>query len=194
MLAVGAPVLGLTLVLAWMILRGMPLALRALDAIGAAWIVTTLWMAIHKGNPTLGFLAIGLVVFVLSLRTWIRQEAGRSFFDPQLRWFQGLPRPIPGLSCRIKTSEGVLDCRVSRIDDEGVFIYREGAFGLMPLRRGMPVEMSFTFRDSKVATHASPIRLEERGLSAGLCFTSLAPDARKELGDFVEKLRGEGYV
>jgi hypothetical protein len=41
---------------------------------------------------------------------------------------------------------------------------------------------------------AETITLLSGGRGIGLRFKALKPDVKKDLGDFVEKLRGEGYV
>ena len=90
------------------------------------------------------------------------------------------------------------DLKVSRIDDQGAFVFAGGATGIFRLRRRAQAEMIFSYRDQAIKCRGIPIRsLEERSGSAvaiGFQFRGMSPDARKELGDFVETLRGEGHV
>jgi hypothetical protein len=124
---------------------------------------------------------------------------GRSFFDPQLRWYQGLPRPIPGLKCRLPGASPKSDFRVSRLDGDGAFIYveTEGTLKFSDLPES---EMIFSFRDRQVRCRGVPVRSLAKGAGfageagAGFQFRGMPPDSRKELGDFVEILRGEGHA
>jgi hypothetical protein len=157
------------------------------------WLVLSAWIALRLRYPTLGFFALFLLVYFGVLLLWLRSEIGRSFFDPQLPWYQGAPKPMPGLRCQLLLSEKrTIDVKVGRLDAEGVFIFADT--GVPALRARQKVEIEFTLRDRTVRCHGYPMRALIGGLGFGLQFRKLSPDLRKELGDFVESLKGEGYV
>ena len=79
---------------------------------------------------------------------------------------------------------------MSRLDREGAFIY-----GKRPgLLTHTAAEMTFKAKDREIKIRGRVRRLLDQGRGAGLEFEGLNPDQRKELGDFVELLRGGGYV
>lgn len=176
------------------ILWGRITAYRALVVLAVGWCAASAWMAMRMGNPSLGFLTLLLALYLGATIGWIRREISRSFFDPGLRWFHGRPRPVPGLGCRTTVDGQELEFRVSRIDKEGVFVYRDGGFGMLDLKAGQASDLKLSFRDRVVTCRGLPIRSLDRGSAAGFQFGAMSPDSRKELGDFVESLRGEGYV
>jgi hypothetical protein len=164
---------------------------KALQTVAALWILISFWMALRIGVTSLAFFGLGLLFFWGLVLALTHRELRRSFLDPRISWYQGLPQPISGVKCRIGDDE----FRVGRLDREGVFIFRERAFG--PAGKEKQTPLHFQFRDKEVACSGSPIRAlirQGKTYGIGLRFAGMTPDARKKLGDFVETLKGEGYV
>jgi hypothetical protein len=180
------------------IMRGRAWSLRALEIFFALWLAINAWVALRTGNPGLGFLSVSLLALFGIWALWIRHEMRRSFFDPRMSWYQGLPRPLPGISCRVAWGDREIDCKVSRLDREGAFIFqpptRLGEAALDSLRTDVRSELTFSFRERSVRCTGFPVRALDGNRGAGFQFDGLAPDLRKQLGDFIETLRGEGYV
>ncbi|MGZ3689679.1 MAG: hypothetical protein ACXWPM_13025 [Bdellovibrionota bacterium] len=160
----------------------------------SAWVILSGWIAIRNHNTSVGFYAILLAFLFLTEMRWVRREMGRSFYDPLLPWFQGLPKPIPGLVCQLNVGGGdAFPVQVSRMDREGAFLFHARE-PLPALKSGQRFDVDFDFRNRKFHCQARPMRALSTGLGAGFQFQGLSADLRKELGDFVEVLRGEGYV
>jgi len=160
----------------------------------AAWIRGTLQ----------GLWAVGVSAFCTALLAWIRQEQCRSYFDPQMPWYQGLPIAIPRLTA-VVTSGVVPDGRelqVCRLNSEGLFAFsRFGA--IVPetqveleLRHGDPHEERKTRIKGIVVRQfeGRSSKRESGDWGLGIRFHPQEPDAKKELLDFLEVLRGEGYI
>jgi len=144
----------------------------------------------------LGFLVIFTGVFFGLLTSWVRYELGRSFFDPEMSWFEGSPRSIPALSCDLiiadkgDKGEKRLHMKVSRLDEEGAFV-----FGKRIPKARQKAELVFRFRDREIHCMGLPmIAFKRAGEGMGFFFDRATPDQKKDLGDFIETLRGEGYV
>lgn len=180
------------------ITRGRGWAVRALEFFFGLWLLLNVWVAARMGNPGLGFLTVALLALYGGWLTWVKYELQRSFFDPRMSWYQGLPKPLPGVSCRLAWSDRELDLRVSRLDREGAFVFQAatdaGRPTLTKLRTDVPSELTFNFRERSVRCTGLPVRALHGDLGAGFQFYGLAPDLKKQLGDFIEILRGEGYV
>jgi hypothetical protein len=121
---------------------------------------------------------------------WLQSELSRSYFDPEIEWFHGAPKPIPGLVCQIQ-DQGFRACR---LDKEGIFVFREkfGEKTSFPKKKKIPITLSF--RDRSVKCTGFPIAEAKQISGVGLLFSDMGVDVRKELSDFVEHLQGEGYV
>jgi hypothetical protein len=187
--------------LAVWLMRGKRWAIFVTQGFFCAWVLLNVSIAIRLRNPAIGFFTLLLLAFFGALSVWIRHEMGRSFFDPQLSWYQGLPRPLPGLRCKVSWGDQELECRVSRLDREGAFVFHEsrgadiGAPGpLSSLRPEVRSELTFHFRERTIRFPALPVRALDGDRGVGFQFNGLAPDHRKQLGDFIETLKGEGYV
>lgn len=190
-------VLALPLVL-WLS-YGRKWAIGLTGLFGLLWVAMTFWMAVRLRAPALGFLTVGLLGYFLLLLHWVRTEASRSFFDPQMAWYQSLPKPIPGLQVQLLLSEKrAIEMRAGRLDEEGAFLYvprdRHPMSSPLPaLRARQEVEVELSHRGRKVRCLSRPMRTLEGNWGCGVQFRGMGPDQRKELGDFIEALRGEGY-
>jgi hypothetical protein len=194
--------------IAW-ILRNI--ALRAPSAVQPIWILfSASWVSFVFWKAILGkkilFAVFGLILS-LCLYLWLnrfRRETGRTYMSSGLRWFEAEPNAIPHLAAE---SSGVR-FRVSRLDEEGLFLFgtQEAIDSLASSRDGR-VELSIRQETTGYSVNVlgeivQEVHPREGGLSRagswlsglGLRFVDPSVDRRKSLGDFVERLRGEGHV
>lgn len=174
--------------------------LPPLYVIGAIWVVLSAFAAVRTRNPSMGFFTIFLGVYFALLTSWARHEFTRSFFDPDMKWFEGAPHPIPTLQCEVGPEDSKIDFKVSRLDLEGTFLFASNPGSLKQAGLGQgkgskPAELVFRFRDKEVRCQGKPMLLFKRNSEGvGFRFDGNTPDQKKMLGDFIETLRGEGYV
>lgn len=187
--AMACALLGFPVLFAWRPVWG------ALGCVFGAWLGSAAWMAFRDHNFGLALFAVLLAVFQSLYLVWLRIELGRSFCDPRVRWYHGLPTPIPGLVCDLGTSDRF---RVSALDRKGIFLYRETGGATPDWVVGRQArELALCFRDRRVRCRGIPVRALRRAgefRGVGLRFAGMSPDMLKQLGDFVEVLKGEGYV
>ena len=157
-----------------------------------SWIVVTGWFAIHLKFPNLGFFAVGLILFFSIILSWIYSEMSRSFLNPHIRWYETIPKPIPGLQCRVQGGEKPLYFQVGRLDMDGTFVVDFKQREL--IAAASKVSVQFQFKDSTIELQGTVRKVLKQATGMGIQFEVLAPDLHKEMGDFIEKLRGEGYV
>ncbi|OFZ20193.1 MAG: hypothetical protein A2X94_09845 [Bdellovibrionales bacterium GWB1_55_8] len=187
---------------AWLVVLGLAMrthrwTVPVVSGFTVIWFASTALYAFSTRNSGLSFFSALILMFAAASAFWIRRELDRSFLDPELRWYQGLPRPIGGLSCVLFAGDKQHPCRVSRLDSEGAFIYSDlkGDAGITEfLGEPKKVQLRFGFRGCDFQCSGFPIALLAQGFGAGFQFRDLSPDHRKDLGDFIELLRGEGYV
>jgi hypothetical protein len=178
------------------LMRGLRWSHRFVSLFFAAWIVSSAWVALRMRHPSLGFFTVAIATAFVAFSSWLDHELKRSFFDPGIRWYEGLPRPVPGLRCRVAWGDRELDCQVGRIDREGAFVFRPdtAAESLDGLRPDVRSELTFMFREQSLKFTALPMRALDGDRGAGFQFDGLGADSRKQLGDFIENLKGEGYA
>jgi len=182
--------LGISAVVALLLLRGARGVYWIIVASGALWVFFGALVAIRTRNPGMGFLTIFVGVYFGLLTSWVRYEFGRSFFDPAMSWFEGAPRPIPAIACDLMVGDKSLRMKVSRLDEEGAFL-----FGKKIVKTAQKTELLFRFRDREIRCTGIPmIAFKRASEGVGFRFEGNTPDQKKDLGDFIETLRGEGYV
>lgn len=185
--------------LSWLMVRGNLRAARAVHSVLAAWAIFSGLVALAGGSVPLGFFAIFQILVFGGLSLWVETELSRSFVNPGMRWYQGLPAPIPSLQCEIQgeRADSRREFRVARMDREGAYVFQR-ADGMLDLRRRGPREMVFRLRDHEIRCVGVPVGYFDRGSSTGagvgFRFSGMTADRRKDLGDFIEALQGEGYV
>lgn len=181
------------------ILAGRRWAYSLLRVLLAVWLFASVSLAIKSRLPALGFFSLFLAMLTWLELTWLKRELGRSFLDPKIFWFQGLPRPISGLKCKIAGAESLLDLDVSRLDQDGAFVYvpypkQKGPLPFKGLHRRKKFQLEFSYRDQKLVCAGNPVMHLNSGAGAGFQFADPGADSSKEIGSFVELLRAEGHA
>jgi len=174
--------------------RGRRVAWSVAATLASLWVVGSFVIAARESYTVLGYFTILLAGFFYVTLNWIRFELSRSYLDPRQAWYQGLPDGIAGLTCRVGAGGEESDFRVCRIDSEGAYVFSAAAGTAAPDTPEKPVELAFRFRDHEIRCRGAARARLAAGAGTGFQFVDLSPDLRKEIGDFVEMLRGEGYV
>lgn len=162
-------------------------AYRGLQVCAVIWLVITAWMALRMRFTALAILCVFLGAYWAFFLSFLKRELGRSFFDPWMSWYMGAPRALPKISCELKAAGKSFS--VSRLDEDGVFV-----IGPVPEISKGPVALKLIAGEQNVDAIGIPtLELRDRG-GMGFEFIEMSPDEIKRLGDFVERLRGDGYV
>jgi hypothetical protein len=181
-----------------LMIRGKSWALQILKWLFIAWNLSIFFIAVSQRNFILGIFLIALGAYCSLIYSLIRTEMNRSYFNPGLSWYQQMPQLISGLECEWvgrpneKETARKLKFRVSQLDEAGAFLYSGSenvSSSILP--RGKAV---FSHRGNQVECDGRIIRFGKTENSIGIRFVEMSADVQKDLGDFVEYLRGEGYV
>lgn len=185
--------------LAQWICNGKRWALGLTGLTGILWFLFSLLSALQLRSFWLEVFVIILGAYWLLLWNWLGRETGKSFFDPQMNWYHGSPERWPDLNCEIE-GEGAANFSVCRLDREGLFIFRSRMDDIPsaqvedPLLKKKKLNLVLRFKGKEFRGPALPVRALSARRGYGLRFDRISPDQQKDLGDFVEALKGEGYV
>ena len=83
---------------------------------------------------------------------------------------------------------------MGRIDERGIFLFRHAKNFDFSFDPKSSLEISIKFQARELRCKGRVRAVLDRSPGLGLEFSKVSPDFRKELGDFIEILRGEGYV
>ena len=154
-------------------------------------------MAMRMGLASLGYFSVfQLFAFGAGLVA-LSEELRQSYLDPKLRWFQGSPKAIPGLTCQVGFGEAPVLFRVTRFDSRGAFLAYGERSSAAPFEKKTLAKLHFSFRHRELVCAGrarSSLYREGQALGLGFEFQDLSLDQKKEIDDFLELLRGEGYV
>jgi hypothetical protein len=159
----------------------------------AAFTLTCLAYSVRQENVGLGLYSIALGIAAIGYVDRLGAAYLFPAISPGMRWYQSLPEPIPGLSVDWGERKGL---RLSRLDLEGGFI-----LGRIPKvdKKDLPNEITLHYRGSKISCRIEwiaslPSKIDSSWAGIGVEFRNKDRDAKKDLADFIEVLRGEGHV
>ncbi|MBC7384617.1 MAG: hypothetical protein H7301_00460 [Cryobacterium sp.] len=182
-----------TLLLCAGLFRRSVAALLLVSGFSAVFPFLCLLYSVRHENVGLGLLsvALGLLAFGYLDRLWAAFDLPA--LSPGIRWYQGSPEPIPGLSLDWGDYKNL---RVSKLDLESGFILGNFEIGS---EKNLPSEITFYYRGSQIAcgvrlVSALPSKIHSAWAGIGVEFKNTDRDSRKDLADFIEVLRGEGHV
>jgi hypothetical protein len=147
--------------------------------------------------------SVGVTAVCVALLFWTKKELNKSYFEPGLSWFQGLPTAIPDLRARVLGEPtGGEPLRVCRLDEEGLFAFATQGQIVPQLNVELELYQGDPLDERKVRIKGWVVRQFEsrvfEGRSGdwgmGVCFHPMSPDLKKDFRDFLEVLRGEGYI
>ena len=174
-------------------------AFKIIIGLSGVWVLTSGVMAMRTQQTSLGFFFCFLLALLLGEIFWLRYELKRSFMDPKVQWFQGMPKAIPRLRCQVSLGGKNLDLSVSRFDEDGAYLFYgrgekkfEKSLALLFLKKKL--QMVFSYRDQKISCLGLLTSSACDGMATWIRFVNLSLDSKKKVGDFLEGLRGEGYV
>lgn len=187
------------------IIRGKRWAVTCVNIASICWTLFSALHAFRMEHYGLAFYSVFIAFYGLTLAFFLSLETQRSFFDPRMKWFQGAPEKIPGLKCRFMESDANLELKVGRFDEDGAFLYADAQAQSEKLKALLSdkksakkllklVNVGFEFQNRKIQCSGNVISVLEYGAGVGIQFRAMDFDSRKDLGDFVEGLKGIGYV
>jgi hypothetical protein len=163
------------------------------SAIGlSAFVAVCLVYSLRQENVALGIFSIASGLAALAYVDRLRSAYRTPAIDPGLTWYQALPEAIPGLGVDWGERKGL---RLSRLDLETGFV-----LGDLPSDgKDLPGEITLHYRGSKVTCSIERIATLSSDFGSiwagvGVEFRNRDRDAKKDLADFIEVLRGEGHV
>ncbi|MBL7715999.1 MAG: hypothetical protein JNL01_11085 [Bdellovibrionales bacterium] len=187
------------------LIRGNRWAMTCVNISTILWTVFSGIHAFRMENYGMAFYSVFIAFYGLTLSFLISNETQRSFFDPRMKWFQGTPEKIPGLKCWFIDPATEFELKVGRFDEDGAFVYADSQQPSEKLKALLSdkksakklmrkVDIGFEFQNRKIQCSGNVISVLEYGAGVGIQFRAMDFDARKDLGDFVEELKGMGYV
>lgn len=148
------------------------------------WGLVSIALVIKKSSFSVAIANLAVLAFIISTGSvWMRHYS-KSFFDSGRRWFEGTPSPIPGVNCVANGAHW----KVSRLDREGAYVFLDE-----PRPLEFKGQLQFAYRGLKVDVPAVLVHQSKDFTGFGFRFKFNDADLRKDLGDFIEKMRGYGY-
>lgn len=156
------------------------------------WGILSVLFVVKNSSFAVAISNLMVLAFIVVMSSYWIGYFSKSFFDSGRRWYQGSPPPIPGVIC----TAGGAQWRVSRLDREGAYVFLDRARPV-EFRRGgngqTPYELRFEFRNETIGVPAELVHQSNEFTGFGFRFRFNDADLRKDLGDFIEKMRGYGY-
>lgn len=162
------------------------------------WILASSWVAIRFGFMNVGFTSLFVAMFATFLDRELKLDFSKSYLAPQLTWYEGLPRNLPGVfSTEVITSEASnlnrLNLGVCRFDSEGVAVFlndRRESQSVLPSQ----IRVRIDFQSLSIELDCGLVRTFLGGRVGGYIFNRIQGDQLKALKEIVEQVRKYGYA
>jgi hypothetical protein len=152
-----------------------------------------LMLSIRQENVMLGLFSVffGIFAFGYLDRLWAAYQTPS--ISPGMGWFQSSPETIPGLFMEWGNKSGL---RLSKLDLDGGFVVGDFEKGF---EKSAPAEITLIYRDARTSCSIDLIsalgeKIDSSWRGVGIEFKKTDRDSKKDLSDFIEKLRGEGHI
>ena len=192
------------LLMRYLIVKDSFLAKPVWNLLSLGFAGAVFWRAFVAEKVMLAFFGLLWVAIAYIWAIRFHREKSRSYMSSGLKWYESQPVEIPHLSVEFNGGR----YRVARLDQEGVFVFGGEMDSIAEFRtKTGPAEVTIRQESSgmsvnvlgEIAQEVHPRRgaLNSEGhrlYGLGVRFVDPSVDRRKVLGDFVEKLRGEGHV
>ncbi len=150
-------------------------------------VVTDFYMAFRSAYYALGFMAVFILILgsfqVVSLLKLLK----RAYFNPKLKWYEGKPRAIPKIQARLFSNNEMLTAKLSNLDEQGCFVFGDHLIPLVD-------RIELSCNDHYVNKTVTPVVALERCSGYGVKFQIQNRDDEKEINEFVDYVRSQGYV
>jgi hypothetical protein len=169
-----------------------------------SWFGFLLVESLVEGKIPLAFFALLIGLLGHLWDSGAGRELSKSYIDSGLRWYESSPPGIAGLSC---TVNGVA-MSVARLDLDGAFLFSKST-ALRAVDKEAPARWQLSFHresDGKVVNVLGELvravhprrrdiqRVPRDFQGVGIRFIEKDLDRLKDLGDFIEQLRGGGHA
>jgi hypothetical protein len=200
---VGWIVLVLVAPVSWRLAMGRAGTWITLAVVCSGTCLFLFFRALLAGGTIQALWSVVVAAVCVGVLGWTRFEQKKSYFDPKMNWFEGRPQAIPGLQVRILMNEGApAVLRVCRLDQDGLFAYSSYGSIFPDSRVELELYLGDPHHERRARIKGDVVRqFEKRSVNrlsgdwgVGVRFHPQTPDETKDFRDFLEVLRGEGYI
>lgn len=167
------------------LLKAKPWSLRVIALLLIAWFLTLVFW-VQWNALSISILGALWVIFNFSI-----QEYKKSYLDSGKKWFSGFPSRIPNVRAKIEGKSA--EYWVARIDKNGIFLFSNKKQNT-ELDEDSLVRLNLYYEDKTVTANTNWISFDPEINGMGLRFAKHNLDESKDLMDFIELLKGKGYI
>jgi hypothetical protein len=133
---------------------------------------------------------LGALVVGVALAIWLERKVDSAALNPEAFWFEGELKAIPRIRARIRAGDAWLQARIRRIDERGLFLLQESAFGV---RAGQSLEFELEHEGQRVGGEGRVVAFfQDARPGLGLQFLPKDLYHFQQYTALVRRLRGEG--
>lgn len=158
-------------------------------SLSVAVLVGNLYFLLVTKNYALAFYALFLLILSGVYLMNLYQSLSEAYYHSGRRWYEGLPRFIPRLEAELETEKGPLAAKLSRLDTGGCYSYADNGRDIGDVR-----QVVLKLGDLKLGCAVELMSKTQDGLGGGLRFVVKSEDQRKDIRDFIDRVRSSGYV
>jgi len=192
----------------WHILSGRKWAYYFLGCLLVTWSILNIFWSLYSSDYWLSIFTVLQIFVLVFIFNFIRNGFKKSYFDPQTKWYQKTPSPIPRVTADvfIKKEDQLLriydggEFKVGRLDDEGTYLFLSH-FSKLKYSKKIKKELknnnlivSLKFNNKNIYCQGKVITFLASCFGVGISFFPKDMEEQRSLQNFIEELKGDGYV
>jgi len=141
-----------------------------------------------------------VLIFLFSFQ-WLERQLARAQYDPDVKWYEGLPKLFPRVHIEVFWNEEWHQASLRKIDDFGLFLFLQKSesqveeFRLNRQSRAASLPVKIRYRDHQFEGEAGLKSVFlDRWLGMGLQIRPKDLYHFTQYGKIVQNLKGEGYA
>jgi hypothetical protein len=177
------------LTLRWL-LQARWLGFWALAAMASSMLGLNVYFLLTAKNYALAFYALFILILGVLYLAHLYEAIDEPYYHSGQEWFEGNPRFLPRIEAEVKVpSADSVPVRLSRLGARGCYAFPAGG-GSLERAEGIALKLGELRLDCGVEL----VSRSMRGGGLGLRFLALSADERKDISDFIDRVRSAGYV
>lgn len=171
------------------LLKAKWLGFWSFAALSAVMLITNVILLVSLKNYALAFYALFVLILSGMYSLHLFKNLNEPYYDSGQQWFEGTPRFLPHIEAKLGLEKQFLSVRLSRLGEEGCYAFCQS----MPKVSGRG-EIFLKLGNRTLKTEVELVSRSRDGFGWGLRFASRSADERKDIKDFIDRVRSVGYV
>lgn len=162
-------------------------------AMSGVLLAGNIYFLLATKNYALAFYALFLLILAGVYAIHLFRSLREAYYHSGQSWYEGRPVFLPRIEAELKLKERAVSARLSRLGEEGCYAFAAPNADALPKNEkveGIVLKLGDLSLDCAVEL----VSQTKDGVGHGLRFVAGSADKKKDILDFIDRVRCSGYV